>query len=618
MKKRYKTGMIHHTLKTCYKKTNPILNCLSFFLPLCLFLFSIAFLLAYLLYPLNAIAKTGIINTPHNLSATKIPGDTLQPQAVSETRICIFCHTPHNSFPQTPLWNKELKPENYVLYESTTLSVTPLQPDGPTKLCLSCHDGTIALGAVWAPTQILTSDGQTGPWTTTIETTGEIRERYIIGTDLRDDHPVTFPYPTTHPEIRSTPPLDLVLYGGGNVHCSTCHDPHDNTYGKFLAKDNKYSALCTSCHNKNGWDFSTHKSSTALTSAPLPRMEWTGWKTVAEYGCEGCHTMHSAQGKSRLLYYNFEEMNCYACHAGNVAVKDIYSQFQKTYRHPVEATAIEVTANYHDPMELLPVTNRHAECVDCHNPHASNDRAASPPNVSGKLEKVTGIDMYGAVKQTAQYEYEICYKCHADTAPFTPFINRVINETNTRFEFALNNPSYHPVMGAGRSDDVPSLNLNYSTSSIIYCMDCHEGNESSAIGGTGPRGPHGSDYPPILRDRYETGMQLSYFWDNFALCYRCHDESSIRSDNTFKKSPMTQKGGHSGHLDAGTSCSACHDAHGIKDDYLSGSHTRLINFDSSMVNAIAGEAFPLFNDLGYRSGSCTLLCHDKLHVNLTY
>ena len=91
--------------------------------------------------PLFAEAQT-IVNTKHNLSVTG-PGTI---KALTETRVCIFCHTPHNAAPSTPLWNKELKPVNYILYSSSTLLAKINQPAGPSKLCLSCHDGTIALG----------------------------------------------------------------------------------------------------------------------------------------------------------------------------------------------------------------------------------------------------------------------------------------------------------------------------------------------------------------------------------------------------------------------------------------------------------------------------------------
>ncbi|HXX81833.1 MAG TPA: hypothetical protein VEI46_09800, partial [Thermodesulfovibrionales bacterium] len=80
---------------------------------------------------------------------------------------------------------------------------------------------------------------------------------------------------------------------------------------------------------------------------------------------------------------------------------------------------------------------------------------------------------------------------------------------------------------------------------------------------------------------------------------------------------------HSGHLAKGAPCSACHDPHGV---YLTsslalaatGSHTHLINFDASIVLPKQGSKYPVFIDNGTFSGSCTLVCHGKLHDNLSY
>ena len=99
------------------------------------------------LLPAVAHANMSIVNTLHDLSASG-PGEV---RALTEDRICVFCHTPHNATPFSPLWNKELKPMVYTLYESSTLSAVPTQPSGPSRLCLSCHDGTIALGDIVNP-----------------------------------------------------------------------------------------------------------------------------------------------------------------------------------------------------------------------------------------------------------------------------------------------------------------------------------------------------------------------------------------------------------------------------------------------------------------------------------
>lgn len=567
------------------------------------------FLFYLLIWIGTVFASSGIINTKHNLSVSG-PGDI---KALTETRICVFCHTPHNAKPLTPLWNRELEPVNYDLYASSTIRITPSQPTGPTRLCLSCHDGILAIGNVIRPREGISVSGSIGPG----------RSSYI-GTDLSDDHPVSFSYfdSLSNPEINPSPPQDLIFYGFDyRIHCSTCHDPHNNTYGKFLMLDNRYSNLCRRCHIVDGWDLTTHRTSTAswngIEPNPWPK---TGqgtvfnWLTVAENGCENCHTPHSAGGRWRLLYHLEEEKNCYKCHNGNVAIKNIYAEFYKPSKHAVEDTTIGVTGNFHDTVENAMVTG-HVECVDCHNPHATNPSEAFPPYATGRLEKVRGVDKNGSPVNVLTYECELCFRCHGDSESIVPFIPRVVNTVNKRIEFNPSNPSYHPVITSGKNQDVPSIPSPFrpdlTVSSIIRCTDCHQSDDSPDIGGSGPRGPHGSIYSPILIENYEVdGYPESY--QNYALCYRCHNRDSILNDESFQKN-SSGKGGHSGHILNNISCAACHDPHGVEQLPDSGDHTHLINFDLRIVGATGGRTYPVFIDYGNRSGACILNCHGKIH-----
>ncbi len=580
------------------------------------FIRNIVFVCFALAVPATAAAQWAINDTKHNLSVTG-PGDF---KALNETRICVFCHTPHNGFPSSPLWNRDLaNPETYTPYSSTTMRARPSYPTGPSRLCLSCHDGTVALGEVRRPSGKIAMQGA--------ELISPQRRSYI-GTNLSDDHPVSFPYSEAVANPRAgladSYPAELVPYPGGYVQCTSCHEPHKDLFrsrdihgkltGKFLAMDNRFSALCTKCHSRiDGWDVSSHDTSASSVNGKLPvsPKEWPTWPTVAEWGCEECHTPHSAGGPERLFYYAEEERNCYTCHDGNVAQKNILARFQAGVpsKHPVDATT-----GVHDPNESpVSITSRHVECVDCHNPHTVRNAPASAPYVSGSLTKVSGMTLEGGPKDAATFEYEICFKCHADTAQAMPYILRVINNTNLRTAFGLDNPSFHPVTGMGRNPNVPSIPSQaepaLTPSSIIYCFDCH----SDDTGGT--KGPHGSNYAPILKYNYVMLDGTLESYDNYALCYQCHNRTSILNDDSFKKRILTNRGGHSGHLAAGAPCSACHDAHGILDNGTTGSHTNLINFDTRIVAAYPGYAQPIFNDTGLFSGNCVLVCHGKNHTN---
>ncbi len=593
-------------------------------------------------FPGSSAGATNIINTKHNLSSSG-PGDI---KALTENRICVFCHTPHNANPQTPLWNKNIQGVNYALYPpytSSTMVSVPTGPTGPSRLCLSCHDGTIALGDVLRPTAAIQMTGQISP-----------ASRSYFGTSLANHHPVSFSYydSISNPEINPSPPDELLFYNNGVIQCTTCHDPHDNTNKKFLRVSNENSGLCILCHSMNGWTAATHNTSqdawNGLLPNPWPRTgtagPWDfGWTTVQQNGCESCHSPHSAGGAQRLLNYAPEEQNCYPCHNGNMmgtatAGKNIEAQFDN---NPASSHTVAAFTGIHDPTETLPITAQHVECVDCHNPHASNSSTASAPNVSGKTSGVSGVDQNGCSPvATAQYEYQICFKCHGTSSTLFPFINRVsnaLNPTDESIRFNTTNPSYHPVVGT-HPIDVPSLNpptsiiddsevpQNLNAASYIYCTDCHS-DENYFNGALISRGPHGSKYRPILRRQYVTTMPSVESTATYGLCYRCHNRTNGLTgilDNASFKTNSSGYGGHSGHLGSTGApatqvqapCSVCHDPHGVQDTSggtgPTGSHTHLINFDAQYVSGVGGVGTPSYKDNGSHSGSCTLRCHDAL------
>ena len=166
------------------------------------------------------------------------------------TEICIVCHTPHNAditVLEAPLWNHETTLANFTPYSSPTLDATVGQPSASSKLCLSCHDGTVALDNF---------GGTTGG-------TNYIGGGALIGTDLLDDHPISFIYDaalattdgglfdpiTTNSGLGSTINDDLLF--GGQMQCASCHDVHNGSgEDNLLRLNNDASALCLTCHNK--------------------------------------------------------------------------------------------------------------------------------------------------------------------------------------------------------------------------------------------------------------------------------------------------------------------------------------------------------------------------------
>ncbi len=170
----------------------------------------------------------------------------------AEGEICKPCHTPHFSNKAVGfLWNHALTNATYTMHEGS--GTAEANVDSRSRMCLSCHDGTVALDSF---------GGKTG--TNFIGPSGK------IGTDLEDDHPIGSDaiYPTTpstnyNPQDANhrvgTPPKQLRLRSWINpsgveewvVGCSTCHTVHNNgNFEHMLRFSNTNSDLCLTCHIK--------------------------------------------------------------------------------------------------------------------------------------------------------------------------------------------------------------------------------------------------------------------------------------------------------------------------------------------------------------------------------
>ncbi|MEO5656527.1 MAG: cytochrome c3 family protein, partial [Nitrospiria bacterium] len=360
--------------------------------------------------PVNQQVLEDITNTKHNLSSVdpaKLlssgtlprPGSSRDAKSTpaGTSEICVFCHTPHGSSAagatfKAPIWNRNLEYQSartYQLYdqvwsfsfEGTLNDAAGQRPTGYSRLCLSCHDGTVALG------NLLNAPGSGGykgsvPMTGTLgpggtipagsgDLTGDTRR---LGVDLRNDHPISFTYdqalvskdqelvtpspilqspdkvsaPTSLSPLRLYPGADPAKYD--SVQCTSCHNPHQVNYPKFLranwfhketnnpdpAKNAPTEQiLCLFCHDKPRWIDSTHAIAPAIRSQyPLVNndpsnvnsgYDFDGNHTVAEYACRNCHDPHTIQGAKRLHREGVNasgtdgiESTCYLCHAPNV------------------------------------------------------------------------------------------------------------------------------------------------------------------------------------------------------------------------------------------------------------------------------------------------------------
>ena len=183
----------------------------------------------------------------------------------AKNEICLPCHTPHNATVRdangvlvaAPLWNHTISQATYTLYvdPDTGTNVTGAV-DTNSRLCLSCHDGTVAVDSF-------------GGGAGTQQMTGG-----LLGTDLSNDHPIgeaaIWPNPNpaflVDPALRTAAgimPLRKLADGRNTVGCTSCHEPHNrknqihmlwvSNTGPITTVDGRAvsgSGLCMNCHKK--------------------------------------------------------------------------------------------------------------------------------------------------------------------------------------------------------------------------------------------------------------------------------------------------------------------------------------------------------------------------------
>lgn len=239
--------------------------------------------LVVMLVPAMAWAQapgSGIAGTDHDFSGIGNPA----------TGLCTFCHTPHRAISTLLLWNHTLSTQNFQWDVTQTTAGTTFPTivgdtyTGPTAKCLSCHDGTVAVGDVawWL-------EGK--PGTPLDNTTHAWPDAFNVGaTDgvlgsMKGNHPVAMPYPYQNvantyngsttglgaelTEWQADPTaLNIRLFNDASgavsagpvalktgIECSSCHDPHnkasvEDLFLRGTLGGNTTAYICLKCHVK--------------------------------------------------------------------------------------------------------------------------------------------------------------------------------------------------------------------------------------------------------------------------------------------------------------------------------------------------------------------------------
>ena len=197
--------------------------------------------------PHVALGQDNVTSSKHNMSTRS--------GLTNYQEVCVYCHTPHGGQVQNaPLWNRNFGTGPYQMYNSTYSSTIDMtvaaSPQGVSLACLSCHDGTIGLDVIINRPNADTSLAGSG--TTMPTNAGQFFAN--LGTDLRNDHPISVTYDNVADpafNAKTGEKIDnlLPLYAG-RVECGTCHNPHNTTNTPFLRRSNSSSNLCRTCHIK--------------------------------------------------------------------------------------------------------------------------------------------------------------------------------------------------------------------------------------------------------------------------------------------------------------------------------------------------------------------------------
>jgi predicted CXXCH cytochrome family protein len=602
----------------------------------------IAALIALLIAPVLRGQIAGDAMGVHNLGrGSKSPVSGARPDN------CAYCHAAHSGL-NVGLWNQKLTSQIYTTYTSGTEKNKGSQPllGSSTNHCLSCHDGSVAVGTTVAYGQVATH--------------GSMATSDNLGCNMQTSHPFSMNLPLKDnidlaaslvSSGRTADPTGAVKLIKGNVECMSCHNPHvqarDQVSQNFLARDGSGGQMCLACHDPArqmsgqvnpmaDWAASAHALSAAKVS---PSANVGSYATVAGAACIACHAPHNANGPGLLRGRN--EQACIACHNGaNVSPMPTWEDVFAEYASPKVGHPFPTSNHPHDAAEgTLLNNNRHATCVDCHSGHGSQPVGVFPPPPLIRISQkdVAGINASDGVSVLAPAinQYENCLRCHGTSSGkqvmpiYGYFPVRAVSSgdpLNLIPQFATTATSSHPVMHARKSPlSQPSLRssmlkLNGSTSgrtmgTQILCTDCHNSDDNREFGGAGSNGPHGSKWTHILERRYEfsqapaPGGLITNLFPNpdlsvngpYALCGKCHNLSTVETSSSWAH--------HKKHINDGFSCSTCHTAHGV--GAASGTITgeRLINFDVNVVGANGGN--PISYNRG--AGTCTLTCHQIAH-----
>jgi hypothetical protein len=512
-----------------------------------------------------AATLSDVRNTKHNLSVTG-PGPV---KAVSETQVCVFCHTPHGAenIPAAPLWNRQLSGATYTPYTSNSIDASDIAatPGGSSKLCLSCHDGTLAIGSVNVangqlnPVIQMTGTAAVPPGTMPAgegELTGFTRR---LGVNLTNDHPISFTYdtslaladgelrdPQSSPHIQTRVPgvRPLVPLENGQLECTSCHDPHIRDEDpaksiKFL-RLNRFQTLsptggpfnegtdivCLACHDKLGtaWSRSAHADSAVANelyqSGPADLREFPQGIAVWQASCLNCHDTHTVQGARRLLREGTDAAGSPTVprSGGNAAIESTCYQCHTTAAESILSNATQVP-NIETDFSL-----------PRHMPITSTDQAAG-----SEVHDVVDADLTEAQADLGRGDltrrHAECTDCHN---PHRVQRNRLFNGGGATVAGTHNHATGHSNIASGVLRGAWGVEPNYGSTSF----------QDLPISYTVKKGDGG--------DGASTAVTSTWVTREYQICLKCHSDYGYLDNNLYPIGSRPNLGDSSGGTPSGT------------------------------------------------------------------
>lgn len=539
----------------------------------------------------------------------------------SGNAFCLACHgTLNQNFPGDPSYYADTGGDHTnpnAAHYNTSKSVL-LPPSGTQITCVQCHDKHSGVNSDLLDTY--------GP--------ALCFECHNNAANSMDNINIQADFSQTsyHDVFGNTP--------GDQLDCISCHGPHTVGAAK-LSAGLSYSDISDPSNTKNSWTITSGGATNyaqAVTkfclvchgsTPPVAGISTTdivpltvqfastnfttnaaGWDKSSYLNsihyqkgisCLDCHNAHGSpylRLQARPLDSNNTSGECLFCHGGTTPAGYSFStppnvepDLASTYSHPVFSTSGDHT-DTEDYTSLISNGLRHADCMDCHDPHtvqapSTTDQTADLGDVSGvKYPTTSWSNWSSATPQTVFLDpttnnlqaYE-CYKCHSKFAGNLPTSPSSTNssvypagsfqETDVAKEFNPANQARHVVEGTSQ---MPTYTYNGNTyyygvfvngwtaTSTLKCTDCHTSSSSGVLG------PHGSANPFMLKGTW-TPNKVNGSSD---LCFNCHDYNFYAGNNAgsatvrsaYSGSTSIGYNGHSFHAGQGVmtnfGCGACH------------------------------------------------------------